>query len=162
MMFEIHTASGRVADNLVSVEPHPEKQQVHLVYRGVVPLVLARVVVEGRDMQSLVGKTLLPGAAIIVPRTGAQAFPGKVSAVGSVMRQGRVVRDVRTPESDAMDAGFEAGYAAVTKERLAALLKANATDDGLLAYLKARSYHGEVADALIAEVRAAIDQGSGS
>lgn len=139
--FPIFTvATGVIPVDHFTVEESAE--QTLFVYQGAEAQVLVEVIANGKAVPSLVGKTLRPGAAVVFKKLppGVGAGPGKVSGTGLVMRNGRVVRDVVTPETEASDLAFALAHVEETALRLLSLVRVGTSDEVLTTFLQSRSY----------------------
>lgn len=120
------------------------EEQTLFVYQGEAPQVLVEVTRNAQAIPSLVGKTLHPGAAVVLKKlpvlNRTNAGPGKVTGAGLVLRNGRVVRDAPTPETEVSDREFGLAHLEETTERLRSLADSGASVDVLTTFLRSRSY----------------------
>lgn len=139
-MLEVYSNGVLVDAALFKLEERP--QAAYFIFQGNVPLLLDRVKYRGRELPSLVNKSIAPGAALVFPKPTTKATPSKVRAEGLLMRNGRVIRDMTTPELLAEDAVFERAYMAETLENARALI-VEGRADGVDTYLRSRSFSDE-------------------
>lgn len=161
MIPEFYGPTDRIDPDLFTVRE--EADRTLYIYNGPEGIALHKVLVNTQPVKSLVGKILFPGAAVAIMRAGNHvgAQPGKVQATGNVMRNGVVVRDVTTPETDAADAAFNATWAADTASGLLAMVQAEATPEALEAYLRGRSYSDDaLREELISQAQADATSGT--
>lgn len=154
---EFYTACGMIDPKLFTLSH--ETDRTLFIYQGPEPVVLHRVMYGEKEVESLVGKTLYPNAAVAFLRASAGqkigATPSEMRGTGNVMRNGKVVRDNRTPESDASDADYNAKWAVETDTRLKSLVASAASPATLDAFLRTRSYSDdELRGEMVAKVLA--------